>query len=308
MSYPKDFLSIADFTKDQITGLIDLAADLKRKQKDGRGEPLLKGRVLAMIFHKPSLRTRVSFETAMIQAGGSALYITEKEIGRGEREPMQDIARVLSRYVDAIMIRTFGHDIAETLARHATVPVINGLTDALHPCQILGDLLTIREHRKTLDGLKVAYIGDGNNVAASWINACAALDFTLAVAAPDGFKPQGPLYDRAKARAGSRLIVTGDPREAVKDAHIVYTDVWASMGQESEAESRRKAFAGFIVDEALMAAAAPDAKAMHCLPAHRGDEISDGVMEGKASIVFDQAENRLHIQKAILVRLMNRGT
>jgi ornithine carbamoyltransferase len=299
---PRHFLSILDLTTEEIHDLFKLAADLKAKQKAGKPEQPLKGKTLAMIFQKPSMRTRVSFEVGMVQLGGHAIYLAPSDIGLGKRESAADVARVLSRYVDGIMARLFGHDLIVELARYSSVPVINGLTDFNHPCQVLGDILTILEHRGSLDDLTVTYVGDGNNMVHSWLNASARLPMTLKLACPEGYDPDPKVVENA--RKFGKIHLFRFPEEAVRDADVIYTDVWASMGQEAEAEARKKVFRPFQVNEALVRLAKPDVKVLHCLPAHRGDEITDGVMDGPHSIVFDEAENRLHIQKAIMVMLM----
>jgi len=295
----RDFLAIPDLTAAEVHRLMDLAAEMK----GGRfaGKPL-QGKTLGMVFAKSSTRTRVSFEVGTYQLGGHALFLSSRDIQLGRGEPIRDTARVLSRYLDGIMIRTFAHADVEELARYATIPVINGLTDLLHPCQVLADLLTVREAIGGWDGKVVAWIGDGNNMANSWINAAGLLGFELRLACPAGYEPDQAILQRNQAR--TRITVMRDPGEAVPGANVVTTDVWASMGQEEEAEARRVAFAGYLVDEALMGRAAPGAIFLHCLPAHRGEEVTDGVIEGRWSRVWDQAENRLHIQKALLAALM----
>jgi len=303
----KDLIAITDWTGREIRDLFKLTARLKDENRRGKRHPHLEGQILAMIFQKPSMRTRVSFEVGMAQLGGHAVVLSPNEIGIGKRESAADIARVLSRYCHGIMARLFGHNLMMELAGHASVPVINGLTDFNHPCQILGDLFTILEFRGKLDGLKVSYVGDGNNVVHSWLNAAARLPFTLHLAFPEGYDPKPEVVENAVRAGLSDIRIFRDPREAVRDADVVYTDVWASMGQEEEAEKRKKAFRGFQVDDALVACAKKEARVMHCLPAHRGDEISDSVIEGSHSIVFDEAENRLHIQKAIMVTLMGKN-
>ncbi|HEX9705977.1 MAG TPA: ornithine carbamoyltransferase [Gemmatimonadales bacterium] len=298
----RDFLAITDFTRDEIVRLFDLAAQMKA----GRyRETPLSGKSLAMIFAKSSTRTRVSFEVGTFELGGHALFLSSKDIQLGRGEPIADTARVLSRYVDGIMIRTFSHQEVEELARHATVPVINGLTDLSHPCQVLADLFTVREAVGGWDGKRVAWVGDGNNMANSWLEAAAVLGFELRVACPEGFEPSREKFDHAK-RAGACLLVTEVPEEAVEGAYVVNTDVWASMGQEGEAEARRNAFKGYTVDADLMKLADPKAIFLHCLPAHRGEEVTDAVIEGPQSRVFDEAENRLHVQKALLATLMGK--
>ncbi|MDZ7413396.1 MAG: ornithine carbamoyltransferase [candidate division KSB1 bacterium] len=300
----RDFLAITDFSSREVEATLELAKKLKRDAKRGKCEPLLRGKTLAMVFEKPSARTRVSFEVGMFQLGGHALYLGPNEIGLGKRESVADVARVLSRYCDGIMARLFGHEVIEELARFASVPVINGLTDLLHPCQVMGDVLTIMEHKGRIEGLKVAWVGDGNNVANSWLNMASRLPFTLHLACPEGYDPNEAILARAKGAGVSEVKLFRDPKEAVRGADVIYTDVWASMGQEAEAEVRKKVFRPYQVNEELVAMAAPDCIVMHCLPAHRGDEITDAVIDGPHSVVFDEAENRLHVQKAIMVTLM----
>jgi ornithine carbamoyltransferase len=260
--------------------------------------------VLACIFHKPSLRTRISFEIAIRQLGGSSLFITDAEIKIGSRETPRDVAQVLSRYVDGIMIRTFEQRLVEELARNADVPVINGLTDLLHPCQVLGDIFTAIERFGTIDGKKVVFVGDGNNVARSWLNAATRFKFKFVLAAPEGYQIEDSFIAGARKAGPVDYEWIRDPRSAVRGADVVYTDVWTSMGQESEKEKRLKAFAGYQVNDALMKLAHPSAIFMHCLPAHRGDEVTDSVMDGPHSVVYDEAENRLHIQRAIIALLI----
>jgi len=295
----RDYLIFSDFTKAQVDDLFALA---NRMKGGGYVEKPLSGKTLAMIFAKSSTRTRVSFEVGAYQLGGHALFLSSRDIQIGRGEPIPDTARVLSRYVDGIMIRTFDHKDVEELARYATVPVINGLTDAHHPCQILADLLTVQQHLGGYAGKKVAWIGDGNNMANSWLDAAALLGFELRLACPEGYEPDHEVYERA--RKLTRTLITEDADEAAAGADVVTTDVWASMGQEGEAEERKLAFKGYVVDEALMKLAKPDAIFLHCLPAHRGEEVTAGVMEGPQSRVFDEAENRLHVQKALLATLM----
>lgn len=292
-----DFLAISDHDGEALSALLARAARLKSGQ-DG-GAPLA-GKSLAMIFRKNSTRTRVSFEVGMTQLGGHALFLSDRDSQMGRGESLHDTAQVLSRYVDGIMIRTFAHAEVEELAHHASVPVINGLTDLLHPCQIMADLQTIQEaHGTELRGRTVAWIGDGNNMANSWINAAWRLGFSLRIACPEGYDPDAAIL--ARGQAGGDIVVTRDPAEAAEGADVVTTDVWASMGQEEEARARAEAFQGFVVDSALMGRAHADAIFLHCLPAHRGEEVTAEVIDGPRSRVFDEAENRLHIQKAILV-------
>jgi ornithine carbamoyltransferase len=296
----RHFVSIPDFTREELLDTLDLAARMKRG--DFTARPLA-GRTLAMIFTKSSTRTRVSFEVGTFQLGGHALFLSARDIQLGRGEPIIDTARVLSRFVDGIMIRTFAHQDVEDLARYGSVPVINGLTDLLHPCQIMADLQTIRESLgPELESVKVAWVGDGNNMANSWLNAAYRLGFELRLAFPEGYAPDAAILERA--RSAANIVVTHDPREAVEGADVVNTDVWASMGQEEEAQQRMRDFAGFCVDDALMARASQRSIFLHCLPAHRGEEVTDAVIEGPRSRVFDEAENRLHAQKAIMVKLM----
>ncbi len=295
----RDFLAIPDFARDELSRVLDLAEAMR---VGAYTKKPLAGKSLAMIFMKSSTRTRVSFEVGAWQLGGHALFLSPRDIQLGRGEPIADTARVLSRYVDGIMIRTFSHAEIEALARHADVPVINGLTDLLHPCQVLADLLTIRQHLGGWEGKKIAWIGDGNNMANSWINAAYRLGFELALACPQGYDPDPELLARAQDEAA--VTVTRDPRQAIEGAHAVNTDVWASMGQEEEQKERERAFAGYTVDAALMKRASRDAIFLHCLPAHRGEEVTASVIDGPRSRVWDEAENRLHIQKAIMAVLM----
>ena len=299
----RDFLSIPDFSRRELVALFDLAERMRRGEYTRRP---LEGKTLAMIFMKASTRTRVSFEVGTFQLGGHALFLSPRDVQLGRGEPIADTARVLSRYVDGIMIRTFAHPDVEELARFADVPVINGLTDLLHPCQILADILTIRQHQGTIEGKKVAWIGDGNNMANSWINAAYRLGFELAIACPEGYEPADHLLARAREQA--TITITRDPKEAIAGADVVNTDVWASMGQEDEQKKREKDFAGYTVNAAMMERAARDAIFLHCLPAHRGEEVSADVIDGPQSRVWDEAENRLHIQKAIMAVLMGGET
>jgi len=293
----RHFLSIADFDPEELTGLLDRAARLK----DGSDRSMMTGKSLAMIFRKSSTRTRVSFEVGMTQLGGHALFLSDRDSQIGRGESVHDTAKVLSGYVDGITIRTFAHEEVEELAEHATVPVINALTDLLHPCQVMADLQTVAEEfGPHMAGRRVAWIGDGNNMANSWINAAWRLDFELRLACPEGYDPDPAILKRA----GSSVLLTRDPAQAAEGADVVTTDVWASMGQESEQEEREKAFRGFCVDDALMRRAHPSAIFLHCLPAHRGEEVTASVIDGPQSRIFPEAENRLHAQKAILLELM----
>ena len=295
----RDFLAIPDFSRPELLALFDLAERMRRGEY--RKAPLA-GKTLAMIFMKASTRTRVSFEVGTFQLGGHALFLSPRDVQLGRGEPIADTARVLSRYVDGIMIRTFAHQDVEELARYADIPVINGLTDLLHPCQILADLLTVRQHLGEWEGKKVAWIGDGNNMANSWINAAYRFGFELALACPAGYEPADHLLERA--RTAAKITLTRDPKEAIEGADVVNTDVWASMGQEDEQKKRERDFAGYTVDRAMMGRAASDAIFLHCLPAHRGEEVTADVIDGPQSRVWDEAENRLHIQKAIMAVLM----
>ncbi len=295
----RDFLAIPDFSSQELVALFDLAERMRRREYAARP---LAGKTLAMIFMKASTRTRVSFEVGTSQLGGHALFLSPRDVQLGRGEPIADTARVLSRYVDGIMIRTFAHQDVEELARYSGVPVINGLTDLLHPCQILADLLTVRQHLGTYQGKKVTWIGDGNNMANSWINAAWRLGFELSIACPEGYEPADHLLARAQEHA--KITIVRDPKEAIHGAHVVNTDVWASMGQEDEQKKREKDFAGYTVNKAMMSLADKDAIFLHCLPAHRGEEVSADVIDGPQSRVWDEAENRLHIQKAIMAVLM----
>ena len=298
----RDFLSLAALTRAELDAILALTATLKRDLKAGRRSPWLAGKSLAMLFEKPSLRTRVTFEVGMTQLGGFPVYLTPTDIQLGQRESVADIARNLDRWVDLIMARTFKHETLQELAGHARVPVINGLSDLLHPCQVLTDCFTLLERHETLEPLRIAFIGDANNVANSWMLAAAKFGFELVLGCPVGYQPHAGVYDDARA-AGARVTVTADPIEAVTDAHVVYTDVWTSMGQESETEQRRHDFRSYQINAELLRHARPGALVMHCLPAHRGEEITGDVIDGPQSIVFDQAENRLHTQKGIMVWL-----
>ncbi|WP_050614301.1 ornithine carbamoyltransferase [Bacillus testis] len=303
----KDFLTLTDVSGEQILSLLALAEFIKRKHSCGEEYAPLKNKTLAMIFEKSSTRTRVSFEIGMLQLGGHALFLSSQDLQLGRGETISDSAHVLSEYVDGMMIRTFGHDKIQELADNASIPVINGLTDSFHPCQALADLLTIKELRGTLPGLKVAYIGDGNNVAHSLMEACVKVGMKMAVATPKGYEPD-PLISRRVSemaeQAGGQFILTNDPLEAVEEADIIYSDVWTSMGQEHENQQRLQDFIGFQVNEKLASYAKQDYLFMHCLPAHRGEEVSAAVIDGEHSVVFHQAGNRLHAQKAILVDLL----
>jgi len=299
----KDFLSLADWSREELEQIFELTRELKAKQKRGEAHRLLAGKTLAMIFEKSSTRTRVSFEVGMVQLGGHPLFLSSgtTQIGRGE--PIKDTARVMARYCDAIMIRTYSQEGVEELARWSTVPVINGLTDMYHPCQVMADLFTVIEHKGNYRDLTYCWIGDGNNMANSWINAAAVFGFELRVATPKGYAPHPAVVERAR-KAGAKVVYTNNPTEAARGAHVLNTDVWASMGQEAEQKEREQAFVGFQVNGEVVRLADPGCIVLHCLPAHRGEEITDEVIEGTHSVVFDEAENRLHVQKAIMATLM----
>ncbi|MBS4006981.1 MAG: ornithine carbamoyltransferase [Clostridium sp.] len=303
----RDFLTVHDFSKDELGEILQFALQLKQEKKAGLEHLLLRGKTLGMIFQKASTRTRVSFEVGMYQLGGYALFLSAADLQIGRGEPVKDTARVLSRYLDGIMIRTFDHREVEELAAFADIPVINGLTDLLHPCQAMADLMTILEQKGKLAGLKLAYLGDGNNVAHSLLLACSKMGLNVAVASPKGYEVKAEIVAKAKESAavsGAGITLTADPLEAAAGADILYTDVWASMGQEAEHQLRLKAFQRYQLNKEILKMAADDALVLHCLPAHRGEEISDEVIEGPQSLVFDQAENRLHVQKAIMAKLI----
>ena len=302
----KDLLSIGDLTLDEAWGIINRAIRIKKRKAMSS---ILAGKTLALIFEKPSLRTKVSFDVAMYQLGGHSVYLSQAEVGLGSREPIADAARTLSRYVDIIAARTFAHATVESLAKYATVPVINALSDGEHPCQALADVMTIYEKKGKLEGLTVAYVGDGNNVANSLFLACALVGANFRIASPKGYELPDKIVRlglRSSKKVGAEIALLKEPREAVEGADVVYTDVWTSMGQEAEAQKRRKAFAGYQVDKKLLALAKKNAIFMHPLPAHHGEEVAPGVIDSKQSVVFDQAENRLHTQKAILVEILGK--
>lgn len=303
----KDLLTLIDWTSEEIFEVLSLAEKLKKERKEGRDHYLLKGKTLGMIFQKASTRTRISFEVAMWQLGGYALFLNPQDLQMGRGEPIKDTARVLSRYLEGIMIRTFSHQEVEELAFYSDVPVINGLTDSFHPCQALADIQTIREYKGDLKGLKVVYLGDGNNVAHSLMLACAKTGAHVVVASPPGYEPQREVVEKAlqdRLDPLSQVDVTNDPRQALEGADAVYTDVWASMGQEGEQEERLKVFQPYQLTMEMLKEAKREAVVLHCLPAHRGEEITDEVMESPRSVVWDQAENRLHAQKAVLALVM----
>ena len=303
MSEPmKHLLKLGDLSPDQILSILNLADQLKYEHKHGIAHPVLAGKTLGMIFQKASTRTRVSFEVGMYQLGGNALFLSSRDLQIGRGEPIQDTARVLSRYLDGIMIRTFAQQEVEDLARYGSIPIINGLTDYAHPCQVLADLMTIRERKGSFKGLKLCFIGDGNNMANSLIVGCIKVGMSVAVACPAAYSPDTAIMEWA-AQTGN-FTCGENIAELAQDADVIYTDVWASMGDESEIDQRRKAFAGYQVNDAVMAVAKPDAMVQHCLPAHRGEEITEAVLEAHAGEIFEEAENRLHAQKAVLVKLL----
>jgi len=302
----RDFLSISDYPVEMLKELLRISARLKSLYSVGGNDLCLTGKTLAMLFEKPSLRTRISFQVAMTDLGGNAIYVKPEDIGGvGKREPIKDMARVLSRYVDGIMARTFEHDTITELAEYATVPVINALTDRSHPCQAMADVFTIKEHFEEIEGVKIAFIGDGNNVARSLAFACAKLGMKMVIASPAGYELDAETIKNANKISASSVRQTNDPGAAVLDADIIYTDTWVSMGQEQEKQKRHAAFAGFQVNAELVKSAPADVKIMHCLPANRGFEITDEVIESPNSIVFDQSENRLHFQRALLKKLLS---
>lgn len=302
----RNLLSLTDLSRKETDEILSLSRRLKREQKRGGSRRLLSGKILALVFEKPSLRTRVSFETGMAQLGGQTIFLGPGEIHLGVRETPADCARVLSRWVDLIVVRTFAHETVEEMAHFAGIPVINGLTDLFHPCQVLADCFTLLETKGKLAGCKVAFIGDGNNMAHSWIQAAEKFSFSFALACPKGYEPKAEITLAAREN-GAKITITNRVDEAVRGADVIYTDVWASMGQEKEIEARRAVFQGYQINREVLALADREAVVMHCLPAHRGEEITDDVFEGEHSVVFDQAENRLHVQKAIMVWLMNQG-
>ncbi|MBM4272146.1 MAG: ornithine carbamoyltransferase [Deltaproteobacteria bacterium] len=296
----KDLLSLYDLDRADFDTVFEKARELKRIQREGKTYTPLMGKTLGMIFDKSSTRTRISFEVGIYQLGGMALFLSNRDTQLGRGEDLSDTARIMSRYLDAVVIRTYSQKFVEEFARYATIPVINGLTDLQHPCQILSDLFTIIEQRGSYEMIKVAYIGDGNNVANSWVDAAARLPFQLVFACPEGHEPDADILSRGMKEAKGGIRVYRDPREAAQSADVIYTDVWTSMGQEGQREERKKVFAGYQVNEKLLARARADVIVMHCLPAHRGEEITDDVIDGPHSVVLDQAENRLHVQKAIM--------
>lgn len=303
-----DLLTLADYSQEQITALLDLADYLKKERKMGNSVEPLKGKTLGMIFEKSSTRTRVSFEAGMYQLGGTGIFLSSNDLQIGRGEPIPDTAQVLSGYLDGMMIRTYSHEMVEELAEYASIPVINGLTDLYHPCQVLADLQTIREVKGTLQDVKLAYIGDGNNMAHSLMIGAAVMGMEMTVASPKGYEPEEAVIEKAKRlaeKSGASITILEDPKEAVLQADVVYTDVWASMGQEEEQLLREQKFKGYQVNQELLDVAQEDVRFMHCLPAHRGEEVAEEVIDGPHSVVFEEAENRLHAQKALLTALMS---
>ncbi|WP_170007048.1 ornithine carbamoyltransferase [Bacillus fonticola] len=303
----RDFLTLVDYSKEEITYLLELANYLKKQQRAGKMEQPLQGKTLGMIFEKSSTRTRVSFEVGMYQLGGTALFLSKEDIQMGRGESIPDTARVLSSYLDGMMVRTFSQSVVEELANYASIPVINGLTDTYHPCQVLADLQTIQEIKGGLQGVKIAYIGDGNNMAHSLMIGASKMGMDVAIAAPNGYQPDPSITKKAQSFAnteGGTVLITDDPQVATGKADVIYSDVWASMGQESEQEKRVEAFANFQVNTELLELAKPDVTFLHCLPAHRGEEVTSEVIDGEHSAVFQQAENRLHAQKALMTALI----
>ncbi|MEJ2034197.1 MAG: ornithine carbamoyltransferase [Deltaproteobacteria bacterium] len=298
---PRHLLSLWDFDKTQLTAYLDLAARLKTEAKAGQRHHELAGKIVGLIFEKPSTRTRVSFEAAMYGLGGQVIYLSGRDTQLARNEPLKDMARVMARYVDGIVVRTFGQEIADELARYSSVPVINALTDLHHPCQILSDILTVIEKKGPLEDLHVAWVGDGNNMANSWIQAAGRLGFALTLACPEGYDPDPAILETALKSAGRPITLIRDPAAAVRDADVINTDVWASMGQEGETEARKEVFAPYQVNMDLLGQTRPGAIVLHCLPAHRGEEITEEVLEHPRCVAFDQAENKLHIHKAILL-------
>ncbi len=301
----KHLLALADFSGAELAALIARALELNQETKNGIHHRSLGGRTVALVFEKPSTRTRVSFEVAMYGLGGQVIYLSGWDTQLARKEPLKDMARVMARYVDGLVVRTYGQEIVDELARYSEVPVINALTDLHHPCQVLSDVMTVIEHKGPLDQLKIAWVGDGNNMANSWIQAAARLGFALALACPEGYEPDRDILQQARAEAACPITLVHNPAEAVADADVINTDVWASMGQEDEQLRRLAVFRPYQVNTSLLRAAAPEAIVLHCLPAHRGEEISEAVLEGPQAVVWDQAENKMHIHRAILATLLN---
>jgi len=302
----KDILTLLDLSREDFEMLFELALELKKRHKNHITDMPLAGKTLGLLFNKQSTRTRISFETAMVQLGGTPIFISAKDTQIARDEPVRDTARVLSRYLDCLAIRTYSQKLIEEFSKFTTIPVINALTDTYHPCQILSDILTVIEYKGGYEGLKITWIGDGNNVSHSWINAASVLGLNLTLACPEGFFPDQKIVEKALGKGSSKIVIISDPVEAVRHADVIYTDVWASMGHENEHAARKQVFKSFQVDKKLLEVAAKDVIVMHCLPAHRGEEISEDVLEGSHSVVWDQAENKLHMHKAVLKTLMSR--
>jgi len=302
----KHLLSLNDFSKEELAGFVSRALELKEQRRNGVSHHLLVGRTIGLVFEKPSTRTRVSFESAMYGLGGQVIFLSARDTQLARSEPLKDMARVMSRYVDGMVVRTFGQHVVEELARYATVPVINALTDLHHPCQVLSDVMTVVEKKGPVEALKIAWVGDGNNMANSWIQAAARFGFELTLACPEGYEPNEAIIKAAQRDAVRPITLLREPVDAVRDADVVNVDVWASMGQEEEQQERLKYFSKYQLDADLLKAAAPEAIVLHCLPAHRGEEITDEVLESAQSVVFDQSENKMHMHKAILEGLLSR--
>lgn len=296
--------SLEEFTKEELLALVQRAIELKKLHKDGVLQEQLKGKTVGLIFEKPSTRTRVSFESAMYGLAGRVIFLSGRDTQLARSEPLKDMARVMSRYVDGLVVRTFGQEVVEELAEYSTVPVINALTDLHHPCQVLSDIMTVVEQKGPIEELQIAWVGDGHNMANSWIQAAAAIGFSLTLACPEGYDPDGPIMERAQKRAVKPIRLIRDPQEAVRDAAVINVDVWSSMGMEGQEEKRLQVFADFQLNDALMAKAPADAIVLHCLPAHRGEEITDEILESQQEVIFDQAENKMHIHKAILEKFI----
>jgi len=301
----KHFLSLQDFSDAELTALVERALELKQQRRDGVAHNRLAGRIIGLVFEKPSTRTRVSFESAMYGLGGQVIFLSARDTQLARSEPLKDMARVMSRYVDGMVVRTFGQDVVEELARFATVPVINALTDLHHPCQVLSDIMTVVEQKGAIEQLKIAWVGDGNNMANSWIQAAARFGFELALACPEGYEPSREILDAARSQASKPITLLHDPAEAVRDAEVINVDVWASMGQEEEQQERLRTFSAYQLNDDLLARAPKGAVVLHCLPAHRGEEITNEVLEAHHEVIFDQAENKMHMHKAILETLLN---
>ena len=301
----KHLLSLQDFSKQELAGFISRALELKKQRREGEVHTQLAGRIIGLVFEKPSTRTRVSFESAMYGMGGQVIFLSARDTQLARSEPLKDMARVMSRYVDGMVIRTFGQNVVEELARYATVPVINALTDLHHPCQVLSDIMTVVEQKGAIEDLKIAWVGDGNNMANSWVQAAARLGFELTLACPDNYGPDKAILAAALKEATKPITLLRDPKQAVAGADVLNVDVWASMGQEDEQEERLKIFSEYQLNSALLALASPGAIVLHCLPAHRGEEITEAVLESEQSVVFDQSENKMHMHKAILEKMIN---